>query len=89
MKKEKRKRSSRQHIPTLVYILMGILILLGTCIVGFGIGVEMNNDELEGLTLTQMTILEATQQAIETQWEDLQITRTAIAEIEATMTNTG
>jgi len=90
MEKEKRKRGSARHISTQIYIFIGILLLLGMCTIGFSIGLELNNDELQGLTQTQnikatqnpMAILAVTQQAIETQWADLQVTRTAISELD-------
>lgn len=93
MEKEKRKRSARRITKRHLYIIIGLLILFSACSLGFQLGYEANNDGLQSLTKTQIVretqnpinILNITQQVIETESSELQITRTAIANIQLTI----
>jgi len=91
MEKEKRKRESKRSIPKAVYIIVALALLMGILL---GIGMNQTPPiEQEALTTHTPSPTIATGDSntvnlpeLQTQWAELDVTKTAILESNATPT---
>ena len=91
MNKEKRKQQSGRHIPKVVYVIVALALLMGIIL---GIGMNREPEKVVDkavATVTQSTGATSDSNTVDlpelqTQWAELDITKTAVTDSRSTPT---